>query len=903
MANLPNRLRPVHLIIVLLAIILGIGPLLGFYTDYLWFGAVGYRSVFTKKITWQILTLLIGFLLSFIFLYLNIRFARNTIEGILSTMGFQYTEIDGRLILAGTGILSFLFGLTFSGNWETILLYLNKTPFGVTEPVLNKDVGFYIFQIPFLDLIRTIFLGLFFISIVITGIIYAYRIGPILLPEEDIINSIPTKVLIHISILLGGIFGLIAFGFYLNRFELLFSEQGVVAGAGFTDVNIRLPIFIILTILSAITALALVANIKLKDVRIPLAGIGLIIIFLLAGSVVPGVYQQLRVTPNELQLEKPYLQNNIDYTREAFGLSEIKEKQFEIDANLTTEDLEGNEDVIENIRIWDRRALIQTYRQLQQIRTYYTFNDVDTDRYHVNGEYRQYMISARELNLDALDPSASTWINEKLVYTHGYGLVMNPVSEKTPDGRPNLVLRDIPPTGDFQLENPRIYYGEETNSYKLVDTGRSEFDYPRSGENAFNNYGGTGGVQINSFIRKFIYMIRFGEIKFLLSDEITSGSQLMYDRQIQQRVEKIAPFLSYDSDPYPVMHDGKIKWIIDAYTTAERYPYSERYQNLGYNNINYMRNSVKVVIDSYEGSVDFYMINKVPIAETYSKIFPELFKEYSEMPQELKNHIRYPKDFFKVQMDLYRNYHMKDPATFYNKEDAWEIPTENYRGDTTKMEPYYLLSELPDKDELEYLLVQPFTPRNRQNMLSWVAARSDEPNYGEINLYEFPRGQLVYGPNQIESRIDQDPDISEQLTLWGQTGSSVIRGNLLVIPIGNSVLYTEPILISAEQSEIPELRRVVASSGQNTVMEENLQQSLQMLIQGKIEDGGDGETPIPGTAKELAQQALEHYNRAQEYLQEGNWTGYGQEIEKVRNLLDQLSNTLGNQTIGNQTLD
>ena len=902
MANLPKRLSPVHLIIILLAIILGVGPLLGFYTDYLWFGAIGYRSVFTKRISWQILTLLIGFIIAFVFLYLNIRFARDTIEGILSKMGFQYQEIDDRLILAGTGILSFLFGLAFSGNWETILLYLNKTPFGITEPILNQDAGFYIFQIPFLNLIRTILLGLFFISIVITGIIYVYRIGPILLPEEDIINSIPTKVLVHISILLGGLFGLIAFGFYLNRYEILFSEQGVVAGAGFTDVNIRLPIFIILTVLSAITALALVANIKLKDVRIPLAGIGLIIIFLLASSVVPGVYQQLRVTPNELELEEPYLDHNIEYTRKGFGLSDVDVQEYEIDANLTTEDLEGNEEIIENIRIWDRRALIQTYRQLQQIRTYYTFNDVDTDRYHVDGDYKQYMISARELNLDALDPSASTWINERLVYTHGFGLVMNPVSSKTDDGRPDLVLRDIPPTGDFQINNPRIYYGESENSYKIANSGRSEFDYPRSGANAYNNYDGTGGIEFGSLFRKLVYTIRFGEINFLLSNEISEGSKLMYERQIQTRAEKIAPFLSYDGDPYPVMHNDRIKWIIDAYTTAKRFPYSERYEELGYNNVNYMRNSVKVVVDSYDGSVDFYIMNEEPIAETYSKIFPNLFKDYSEMPKGLKNHIRYPKDFYKIQMDLYRNYHMEDPGTFYNKEDAWEIPQENYRGSTIKMEPYYLLTQLPDQEKLEYLLVQPFTPRNRQNMVAWVAARSDEPNYGEIKLYEFPRGQLVYGPNQIESRIDQDPNISEQLTLWGQTGSRVIRGNLLVIPLGNSILYTEPIFISAEQSEIPELRRVIASSGQNTVMQDNLEESLQMLIEGRV-DGEDGQAPIPGTAKELAEQALEHYNQAQKYLEEGNWTGYGQEIQKVRDLLDQISQTLGNQTISNQTLD
>lgn len=891
------KLKPAYLLIIVLAVILGVGPLLGYYTDFIWFSGVGYASVFTTILTWKILTMIIGFLIAFLFLYLNIRFARNSIKGILTEMGFQYQEISDRLVLGGTGLLSVLFGLAISGSWETILLYLNRTPFGIEEPILEMDAGFYIFAMPFLNLIRTVLLGLTFISIIIVGIIYAYRIGPILMPEEDIISSIPTKVLTHISILLGALFGLIAFGFYLNRFQLLFSKQGVVTGAGFTDVNLRLPIFIILTILSAATALVLVANIKLKDVRLPLAGIGLIVIFLLAGSVVPGVYQQLRVTPNELQLEEPYLENNIEFTRDAFGLSKIEEREFPIDTNLTGADFEGNEGVIDNIRIWDRRALLSTYRQLQQIRTYYTFNDVDTDRYHVNGDYRQYMISVRELNLDALDPSARTWINERLVYTHGYGLVMNPVSEKTPDGRPPLALSDIPPEGDFQIDNSRIYYGEGTAEYKIVNSGRLEFDYPRSGENAFNNYQGDGGIEIGSFFRKLVYTLRFGEVNLLLSDEITSDSQLMYIRQIQDRVRKIAPFLKYDSDPYPVMHDGKVKWIIDAYTTADKYPYSEQYEGFRFDNANYMRNSVKVVIDAYEGSTNFYMVNEEPVVETYSKIFPDLFKSYSEMPEGLKNHIRYPKDFFKVQMDLYKNYHMQDPGAFYNKEDAWQIPEENYRGSSVEMKPYYLLTELPDKDKLEYLLVQPFTPRKRQNMVSWIAARSDEPNYGEIRSYVFPRGQLVYGPSQIESRIDQDPKISEQLTLWGQTGSSVIRGNLLVIPIGNSILYTEPIFISAEQSEIPELRRVVASSGQDTIMGDDLKTSLQALIEGRgIDEDEDGEPGIPGTAQEIAQQALDHYNQAQQYLEEGNWTGYGVEIQKVQQLLNQLSGILGNQT-------
>lgn len=881
--------------------------------DYLWFDMVDYTSVFTTILQWKIVTVIPGFILAFVFLYINIKFARDSIDKILTDKQIAYEKIDYRLFLIGTVFLSFLFGLVFSGNWRTILLYLNSTPFGIQDPILLNDVGFYVFQLPFFHMIRGVLLGLAIITLIIIGVLYVYRLQPIFLtrsedtegpydinPEiniKEILDNVPTRVLMHVSAILAFIFALIAVGFFLNRYEILFSQQGVVAGAGFTDVHVRLPIFTILTILSALTAIALLANVKLKNLKIPLIGIGLIVIFILASAFVPSAYQQFRVEPTELQLEEPYLEHNINYTRTAYGLSGIQEKPFDVKTNLTQNELNQNEEVTQNIRIWDRRALEQTYKQLQQIRTYYTFNDVDTDRYYVDGDYKQYMISARELDIQELAPEARTWVNERLVYTHGFGVVMNSVSEKTPDGRPDLVLRDIPPSGQLEIENPRIYYGELSTPYKITNTDREEFDYPREGTNVFTTYNGSGGVVMDSFFKELVYAFRFGEAKFILSQNINKDSRVMYHRQIEERAQKIAPFLTYDNDPYPVIHDGRIYWIIDAFTTAEKYPYSEIYYGSNFNGINYVRNSVKVVVNAYDGSVDFYKINNDPVVETYSKIFPELFKPYEEMPDGLKNHIRYPKDFFKVQMDLYRNYHMTDPANFYNKEDAWEIPREQYRGSSIQMEPYYMITKLPNGTGMEYVLLQPFTPRNRQNMIAWIAARCDEPNYGELRHYEFPKGKLIYGPTQIESRIDQDPMISEQLTLWGQTGSRVIRGNLLVVPIGNSILYTEPILISAEESEIPELRRVVASSGQRVVMGENLRDSLQRLVEGRVGDA-PGEQPeqptVPRTAQQLAQRALEHYNQAQEYLREGNWTGYGEQINKMQNVLNRLSQELEN---------
>jgi len=503
------------------------------------------------------------------------------------------------------------------------------------------------------------------------------------------------------------------------------------------------------------------------------------------------------------------------------------------------------------------------------------------------------MISARELDTMQLAPEAKTWVNERLVYTHGFGVVMNPVSTKTSDGRPEFVLQNIPPVGIFNVSNPRIYYGELTEEYKIADTGKEEFDYPREEQNVFTQYDGRSGILLDSFFKRLVFAYSFGEINVILSEYIDDNSRLMYHRQIEERAQTIAPFLEYDSDPYPVVYDGRIYWIIDAYTTADKFPYSENYYGSNFYGINYIRNSVKVVIDAYDGTVDLYVMEDEPVVNTYSRIFPDLFKPFSEMPAGLKKHIRYPKDFFKVQMNMYENYHMKNADTFYNKEDAWEIPKEVYRGGSIDMEPYYMITKLPNGGGLEYVLLQPFTPRNRENMIAWIAARCDEPNYGEIKHYELPKGELIYGPTQIESRIDQDPDISEQLTLWGQTGSRVIRGNLLVVPIGNSIFYSEPLFISAEESEIPELRRVIVSSGQKVVMGENLPEARQMLVEGRLTDEAETEQAgLPPTISELAQQALDHYNKAQEYLAEGNWAGYGEEIDQMENTLVQLDKIL-----------
>ncbi|WP_094227373.1 UPF0182 family membrane protein [Methanolobus psychrotolerans] len=897
------NLKPIVLLI-LIAIFFGLRPAVTYFTEYLWFDATGYASVFLSILSWKILIFLTSVLLAFAFLYFNIKIARSSVNRILGNKE-KYTDIEG-LVMPATVIISLIFGSYLSNRWETIILYFNMVPAGIEDPIFLRDISFYMFQLPLLELIRTVALSLTVLALIITGVFYLYKLESILEPKytidsdeympagtdiSGIVDRTPDRVLVHISVLLGLITLIIAYSIYLSRFEILFSQQGIVTGAGYTDIHVRLPLLTITSLVCTLVATGLIANVKLKNRKIPVLGISAIVLMILLTSFAPTAYQQIKVEPTELQLEEPYLLYNIEYTRAGFGLSDIDIRPFDYDPELTHATIENNRDIIDNIRIWDERALQSTYKQTQQIRTYYDFNDIDTDRYNIDGQYRQFMIGVREMDISNLDPSARTWVNERLVFTHGFGAVMNNVNEKTDDGRPVFSLQDIPPMGDFDLANPRIYYGELTTDYKIVNTDIEELDYPSADGNVYASYKGSGGVQLDSIFKRLAYMVRFGDVNFILSQYLTDESRVIYDHQVNQRASTIAPFLVYESNPIPVIHDGKVFWIIDAYTVSDKYPYSEKYGTSA-GNMNYIRNSVKVVIDAYEGTVDYYIMEDEPLINTYAMIFPDLFKTYDEMPENLKQHIRYPKEFFSVQMQIYRNYHMTNVETFYNKEDAWQIPNEFYRGTTVTMEPYYIMTRLSEEENIEYILMQPFTPRNRQNMIAWVAARSDGENYGQLVHYEFPKDRLVYGPNQIEARIDQDPLISELFTLWGQQGSSVIRGNLLVVPLDSSILYIEPVFISADQGEIPELRRIIVSSGEIVYMGLDLETSLQVLLGEELIDDEGSPVYVSEDARELASRALEHYNRAQEHLQNGDWAGYGQEMDSVYDLLEQISQTM-----------
>jgi hypothetical protein len=610
--------------------------------------------------------------------------------------------------------------------------------------------------------------------------------------------------------------------------------------------------------------------------------------------------QRYLVEPNEVAREVPYIQYNIQFTRQAYGLENVDERDFGQVAPLTVETLNANRASLQNVRLWDYRPLSDTYRQIQAIRLYYGFHDLDIDRYRIDGDYRQVILAARELDQSQLQ--SVTWVNQHLQFTHGYGVVMNPVNEITPEGLPHLWIKDLPPTISvpLKIDRPEIYYGELTDNYVFVNTGIQEFDYPRGEENVYTSYQGAGGVPLDSYLKRLAFALRLGDANVLLSQYIDINSRLLFNRRIQDRVREVAPFLRYDDDPYLMILDGKLYWVQDAYTVSDHYPYSQPVSG----DINYIRNSVKVVIDAYEGSMTFYIADPTdPLVQTYSAIFPGLFTPQAAMPDGLRQHLRYPEGLFTIQATMYQTYHMRDVNVFYNKEDQWSLPHEVRGGQQQLIEPYYVIIRLPSGTQEEFMLIQPFTPANKDNLIAWMAARCDGENYGKLVVYRFPKQELIFGPLQIEARIDQDSEISPQLSLWSQRGSQVIRGNLLVIPLDQSLLYVEPLYLQAESGQIPELKRVILASGERVVMTETLNEGLVKLFGAGASGVAAtvGETPATGPAAtgelppsmgqqvyDLARQADQHYNAAQEALRAGDWATYGAEQKALEEVVKKL---------------
>ena len=901
------RSQTIVLLVFALVVLGLVGQFVPLYTDWLWFQEVGYQQVFVTVLSYRgslFTAVAVGVL---IFLWANLTFAARTarpdvlweLEDQLGLPGRVVIEpLIRRFLPIVLALISFASGLRAATRWETVFGYLNAVPFRSTDPVFGRDLSFFVFTLPMwrllLGWVSTLVTG----TIVLTIVIYVLQRSVMLTARGP---RLAAGARVHLLVLAALELVVMGVGFWLDQYELVYSPRGVVFGASYTDIHASLPVLRGLAVLAGLCALACLAQTQRPGFRLVIGGI----VVLAAGWVVglgiyPALLQRLRVTPNELAAERPFIAASIRMTRQAYGLDRIQEKEFPADESLDARALERNASTIKNIRLWDHRPLLRTFAQLQEIRTYYKFTDVDNDRYRIGGEYRQLMLSARELSYAHLQ--SRIWINEHLTFTHGYGAVVGPVNRITPEGLPEFFVKDIPPRsvdGFPKITRPDIYFGEISNEYSLVRTRSQELDYPAGDQNVYTTYKGTGGIPISSWARKLLFAVRLGEIKILLSNDLTRESRLMLYRTVGERVRQIAPFFRFDRDPYLVItDDGRMVWMLDGYTATDRYPYSEPVRGIG----NYIRNSVKVTIDAYHGTVRFYLADPGdPLVQAYAAGFPGLLQPLEAMPADLRAHIRYPEDLFNIQARKYATYHMEDPQVFYNKEDLWAIPRRTVEGRDREMESYFTIMRLPGEKEEEFILLTLFNPSRRDNMIAWMAARSDPAQYGNLIVYNFPKQKLVYGPRQIDARIDQDPVIAQQLALWGQRGSTIIRGSLLAIPIDQSLIYVQPLYLAAsEQGALPELRRVIVAHGNQIAMEPTLEQSLARIFGGRpapaaatpadaraaAAPGAPG-APPPG-ARAQAQRALEIYGRAQDALRRGDWAAYGTEQKRLEETLRAL---------------
>jgi uncharacterized membrane protein (UPF0182 family) len=892
----------IALVVVALLAVGVLGQAVPLYTDWLWFQEVGYVQVFTTILSLRGALFLAVALGVLVFLYANLTFAVRTsapdvlweLEDQLGLPGRVVIEpLIRRFLPVVVALISLGSGLRATAHWETLIAYLNAQPFESADPLFGRNLSFFVFTLPFWRLLYGWAVTLVTATLLLTFALYVLQRSLVLTTRGPRLASGARAHLLALAALL---LLLRALGFWLDRFELVYSPRGIVFGAAYSDIHAALPALGLLAVLAVLAAAACLVQMTRPGLRIVLGSLILLGVVWVGGlGIYPALLQRLRVTPNELEAERPFILHNIRMTRQAYGLDRIVEQEFPAEESLDARAVERNEATIKNVRLWDYRPLLRTYAQLQEIRTYYKFVDVDNDRYTINGEYRQLMLSPRELSYQHLQ--SRIWINEHLTFTHGYGVVVGPVSRVTAEGLPEFFVKDIPPvsTGGFPaITRPQIYYGEIANEYVLVRTRSQELDYPSGDQNVYTDYTGRGGIVINSWLRKLAFAIRFAELKILLSDDLTHDSRIMMHRTVAQRVRQIAPFFRFDRDPYMIVTGGgRLVWMLDGYTVTDRYPYSDPTRTADWAG-NYIRNSIKVVVDAYDGDVTFYVADPSdPIVRVYGQSFPGLLQPLSRMPDDLRPHIRYPEDFFAIQARKYTLYHMEDPQVFYNKEDLWAIPRRTIEGRERELEPYYTIMRLPGEQKEEFILLTLFNPARRDNMIAWLAARSDPPNYGRLISYNFPKQKLVFGPRQIDARIDQDPVISQQLALWNQRGSSVIRGSLLAIPIEKSLIYVQPLYLAAsEQGALPELRRVIVAYGNQIAMEPTLEQSLARIFGGRpsaapMPPAAEREA-IPGVSS-LAQRAWEIWNRAQEALRRGDWAAYGTEQKRLEDTLRALT--------------
>lgn len=943
-------------VIIAIVIILGLFlSLIGFITDFMWFRELGYVSVFFTKLFTQIKIGVPTFVVVTFLAYIYLKFLK---RGYFIKVSSDEPVNHGRLNLISWGLAAAYGAITtfftVTKLWFDFLQFINSTSFGKKDPLYDMDISFYAFKLDFIEEVNQIVLVLLIAFAVLTVIYYSILLTvrtPKIFEEKaqavdeeeeqsqaqggagigfDNLNGMfgkfteaftgkagggfkrPSrthrsfdnqnlKMLVSIAekqlIIVGVLFFLmVGVNFFLKQYDLLFGSTGAVHGAGFTDVNITLWMYRIIMVLAVFAAVGFAVGISRRHIKPAVVAPIIMIIIGVAGTGAALVVQNLVVTPDEINKESRYLERNIEYTQTAYGLNDVNKKEFAASNDLTGEDISNNDETISNIRINDYEPAKTFYNQTQSIKQYYSFNDVNVDRYNINGEYTQTFLSAREIDENSIN---DTWLNKHLKYTHGYGITLSRVDKITASGQPDMLIGGIPPVSDvdeIKITRPEIYYGELTNNYVLTNTSEEEFDYPDGNENKYTTYEGDAGIKLNP-LNRFMFAVKERSLKLLVSGNVKSSSKILINRNIKERVKQIMPYLEYDKSPYMVTVDGKLYWIIDAYTYTNRYPYSEPFSDTS--DTNYIRNSVKVVIDAYNGTTDYYIVDDTdPIAQNFKKIYPDLFKDIKDMPEGIKAHIRYPSTLLNIQAQVYQRYHMNDVKVFYQNEDLWQISSEIYGTEEQTMSPNYYIMKLPGEDSAEFVNSIPFTPKDKKNLMGLFVARNDGGNYGELILYQMPKSQTVYGPMQIEAQIDQNTEISKEFSLWNSSGSKYSRGNMFVVPIEDSLLYIEPVYLEATNSSIPEVKRVIVVYGDNIAYEATLAEALNSMFgEGSAyerEDSGNTDTTSGGNGDELSQteiikRAQDAFDNAQNAQKNGDWAKYGEYLNELDKYLNMLS--------------
>jgi uncharacterized membrane protein (UPF0182 family) len=863
-------------------------PLIGLTTEAQWFSALGFGGAYWTRIGLQAALFFVSLAVAFLVAMGNAYIALRRRPGAaLRRVGIKRPIIrtgTGVLALATCAVFALVMGLIMRGDWEKLILFRQGGDTGITDPVFHNDVSFYLLQLPFLQSLQAWSVALIVVTAIIVVVLYAWR--------DDHFDFQPTpRAVAHISVLVAALALVVAFGTWLDRFAYLYGKTGVVSGAGYTDIHAGIPLTTARAVLAVLIAAALVANVRFGRMRVVVLAIGVWVVAAIIGGLYPALVQRVTVQPAELAQEKPYIQREITYTRHAYGLDHVGTRQFGGDQQITAADVATDQATIDNLRLWDYQPLQDTYQQLQSIRTYYTFNDIDLDRYTIQGNYQQVEISAREMDQSTLQAQGKSWVNQRLQYTHGYGVAASPVSKVVGEGLPQFVAQDVPVTGPLKVTRPQIYFGEKESDYVLAPSKAQEFDYPSGNQNVRTQWTGTDAPEMSG-ANRMLWSLKTGDFNLLVSSEIQDNTRILYRRGLQDRVQSLAPFLQLDDDPYIVAVNGRLYWMQDALVSGSTYPYSD---NEG-GDFNYVRNSVKVVMDAYTGHMSFYVsAPNDPIIKAYASAFPGMFKPLSAMPKGLQQHIRIPQSLFNIQSTVYATYHIGDPETLYNREDIWSKP----------LDPYYVMMRLPGQTKAEYLMILPYTPLNKNNLVGWLAVRQDPPHYGQMVSFVLPKDKVVFGPKQVASRIDQTTEISRDYSLLNQSGTNVVRGNLLVVPIGDSFLYFEPWYLKATgQQSLPELKKVILVDATNegtVAYQNNLSDSINQLV-GEAVAPPSGPSPPSGPAPpspvasqlaQLAQQANQHYQNAQAALKNGDFATYGSETNQVGQLLAQMNQLQG----------